>query len=304
MPIFNKKIANFHLKKIVFLFMISQSIVAQIFDIEGHRGCRGLMPENTIEAFLHALQYKVTTLELDVCITADKQVVVSHEPYMNSLFCSFANGQAVKKGDEKQLNLYKMNYDEIRKFDTGIRGNVNFPEQKKISTYKPLLADVFKQIEQYLKENNLPLVNYNIEIKSEAKEYNISQPEVGEFSELVYKIIVENIKPKRIVLQSFDFEVLKYWKSKIINGQFEKVQLAALVEMEGVKPTFKKLGFLPDIFSPYFKQLSTGKVALCHKKGVKVIPWTVNEIADMKKMKEMGTDGLITDYPNRAEQLF
>ena len=96
---------------------MTTSALAQKFDIEGHRGCRGLMPENTIPAFKKALDLGVTTLELDVCISKDGQVVVSHEPYMNSLFCSKPDGSAVTKADEKSLNLYKMPYSEIKKYD-------------------------------------------------------------------------------------------------------------------------------------------------------------------------------------------
>jgi glycerophosphoryl diester phosphodiesterase len=291
------------MKKLI-LFLITPLLMnAQKFDIEGHRGCRGLMPENTISAFIKAIDLGVNTLELDVCITKDRKVVVSHEPYMNALFCSHPDGSPVLKTEEKSLNLYKMDFAEIKGFDTGARGNVLFPEQKKQATYKPLLAEVFEKIENYLKVNNLPLPNYNIEIKSEALEYNISQPEVPEFSELVYQEIIKYVAPDRIILQSFDFEVLKYWKAKMQKGEYKKVQLSALVEMEGVKPSFKKLGFLPDIFSPYFKQLTKGKVSLCHRKGVKVCPWTVNTLADMQAIKAMGTDGLITDYPNRAQKL-
>jgi glycerophosphoryl diester phosphodiesterase len=291
------------MKKIILFLLITQNMLAQNYDIEGHRGCRGLMPENTVEAFLHALKYNVNTLELDVCISKDKKVVVSHEPYMNSLFCSHPNGIPVLKNEEKNLNLYQMNYDEIKKFNTGIRGNKNFPVQEKLSTFKPLLKDVFETIENHIKKNNLKPINYNIEIKSEKEEYGISQPEVDEFSNLVYEIINEYIPSERIVLQSFDFDVLKYWHKNIENKNYKKVKLAALVETKGVKPTFKELGFLPDIYSPYYKLLSKGKVRKCHSKGVKVIPWTVNELEAMKKIKEMGTDGLITDYPNIAIKL-
>ncbi len=277
-------------------------MIAQNYDIEGHRGCRGLMPENTVEAFLHALKLNVTTLELDVCISKDRKVVVSHEPFMNSLFCSHPDGSLVLKAEEKSLNLFQMNYDEIRKFDSGSRGNVKFPEQEKIKTYKPLLTEVLEKIESYSKQNKLKPINYNIEIKSEPDEYGISQPEAAEFSDLVHDIISKHIPGDRIVLQSFDFEVLKYWHKKIETNKYKKVKLAALVEMKGVKTTFQDLGFLPDIFSPYYKLLTKEKVIECHEKGVKVIPWTVNEVADMIKIKEMGTDGLITDYPDRALQ--
>lgn len=279
------------------------SVNAQTFDFEGHRGCRGLMPENTIPAFKKALDLGVTTLELDVCISKDHQVVVSHEPYMNNLFCSKPDGSHVTKTDEKNLILYNMTYDEIKRYDSGIRGNILFPEQQKIATFKPLLRDMIAACEAYIKEHKLRPVKYNIEIKSEEQEYGISQPKtVEEFSDLVHKEIMSQISPERIILQSFDFNILKYWHLQIKSKKYKKVILSALVEDEMVEPSFQKLGFLPDIFSPYYKHLTKSSVELCHEKGVKVVPWTVNDIEAMKAMKAIGVDGLISDYPNRFEK--
>jgi glycerophosphoryl diester phosphodiesterase len=266
------------------------SVNAQTFDFEGHRGCRGLMPENTIPAFKKALDLGVTTLELDVCISKDHQVIVSHEPYMNNLFCSKPDGSPVTKAEENTLNLYTMTYDEIKKYDSGIRGHVLFPEQQKLATFKPLLKDMIAACEAYIKEHKLKPVKYNIEIKSEEQEYGISQPKtVEEFSDLVYKEMMKQL----------DFNILKYWNLQFKNKKYKKVTLSALVEREGIEPSFQKLGFLPDIFSPYYKQLTEGKVKMCHDKGVKVVPWTVNDVEAMKEMRAIGVDGLISDYPDR-----
>ena len=282
------------------LLLMTTSSFSQKFDIEGHRGCRGLMPENTIPAFKKALDLGVTTLELDVCISKDGQVVVSHEPYMNALFCSKPDGSPVMKADEKVLNLYMMSYAEIRKYDSGIRGNILFPEQQKVATFKPLLRDMLKACEKYIKLNNLSKIQYNIEIKSEEKEYGISQPKtVKEFSDLVYQEVIRQVSPERIILQSFDFNVLKFWHLQFEEGKYKRLRLSALVEDEMVDPSLEKLGFNPDIFSPYYKHLIKRRVDMCHDRGIKVVPWTVNEIVNMKEMKALGVDGLITDYPNR-----
>lgn len=286
--------------QIALLFLIMTTTNAQNFDFEGHRGCRGLMPENTIPAFKKALDLGVTTLELDVCISKDHQVVVSHEPYMNSLFCSKPDGSPVMKADEKTLNLYAMNYVEIMAYDSGIRGNILFPEQQKLATYKPLLSEMIRACEAYIKEKKLKPVKYNIEIKSEETEYGISQPKtVQEFSDLVYKEIIKLIPPERVILQSFDFNVLKYWKLQMDDKKYKRVILSALVENEMVDSSLAKLGFNPDIFSPYYKNLTQKRVDMCHEKGIKVVPWTVNKIEDMKAIKALGVDGLITDYPDR-----
>lgn len=290
--------------QIVSMFMIMTTTNAQNFDFEGHRGCRGLMPENTIPAFKKALDLDVTTLELDVCISKDHQVVVSHEPYMNSLFCSKPDGTSVTKADEKTLNLYTMNYDEIKQYDSGIRGNILFPEQQKLATHKPLLSEMLQACEAYIKEKKMKPVKYNIEIKSEEAEYGISQPKtVEEFSDLVYKEIIKYLKPERVILQSFDFNVLKYCKLQMDTKKYKRVTLSVLVENEGVEPSFQKLGFYPDIFSPYYKQLTKGKVEMCHQKNVKVVPWTVNEIEAMKAIKALGVDGIISDYPDRFKRI-
>ena len=282
-----------------FILMTTTSF-SQKFDIEGHRGCRGLMPENTIPAFKKALDLGVTTLELDVCISKDGQVVVSHEPYMNALFCSKPDGSPVTKADEKILNLYTMPYSEIKKYDAGIRGNILFPEQQKVATFKPRLREMLKECEKYIKLNNLSQVQYNIEIKSEEKEYGISQPKtVKEFSDLVYQEIIRQVSPERVVLQSFDFNVLKFWHLQFQEGKYKKVRLSALVENEMVDNTLASLGFNPDIFSPYYKNLIKRRVDMCHDRGIKVVPWTVNEVVNMKEIMALGVDGLITDYPNR-----
>lgn len=279
------------------------SSLSQTFDIQGHRGCQGLMPENTIEAFIEAIKQGVTTLELDVCISADKKVVVSHEPYMNSLFCSHPDGTPVAKNEEKELNLFTMKYTRIKKYDTGSRGNALYPEQKKIKTYKPLLVEVIKAVDKYLKTNQLPPISYNIEIKSETEEYGVSQPQVAEFSNLVYEIMAKHNILARSTLQSFDFAVLKYWHQKMEEGKYAKTKLAALIEQPEKMDVVGLLGFKPDIFSPYYKFLTKDLVAQFHSQQIMVIPWTVNDIATMKDLQHMGVDGLITDYPNRAKFL-
>lgn len=278
------------------LFIMIKSIIFQ-----GHRGCRGLLPENTIPAFIKALKYPIDYLELDVCLSKDLDVVVSHEPYMNSLFCSYPTGEAVRKREEKALNLFQFSYEQIRSFDVGKRGNRLFPDQKPMATYKPLLAEMLEACEAQRKK--YPDFGYNIEIKSEEKEYGISQPhEVKVFCDKVFEVL-KNINPEHIIVQSFDFNILKYCKQQMDLRVYPKVQLSALVTNEGVRPSLEKLGFLPDFFSPYFKSLTEGKIEICHQKGIRVVPWTINEIEDMRRLIMMGVDGIITDYPNRIVEI-
>lgn len=281
------------------LMMVSLSLKSQELDVQGHRGARGLVPENTIPAFIRALEEGVTTLELDVVITKDKQVVISHEPYMSASICSKPNGQPVTNSEMQQFNIYQMTYAEVSRFDCGIRGNSRFPGQQKIAVSKPLLVDMIKQVENYLAEKGLPKVAYNIELKSTPKGDGISHPQIEEFADIVQAVLDQVLTNNRYTIQCFDFRVLKYYHQK-----YPDVDLVALVEnMKGVKGNLKELGFVPEVYSPYHALLSRKDIEICHQEGMKVIPWTVNDRDRMEKLVNWGVDGIITDYPDRAKGL-
>lgn len=268
------------------------------FDVQGHRGARGLKPENTIPAFIYALDSGVTTVELDLAITKDRQIVVSHEPWMSSEICLNPEGDPYTNREEKDYNIYQMTYDEMSRFDCGSLGNKKFPEQEKMKVTKPLLSDVIIAIEDHIKSYTQYEVDYNIEIKTGEDGDNQFHPSPTEFSDLVYNLLDEYLPLERIIIQSFDFRVLKYWHEKYPN-----IRLAALVEdRKSVETHLQELGFDPTIYSPYYRILNKSKIKLLHEKKIKVIPWTVNEIGEMLAMKGMGVDGFITDYPNRAKQ--
>ncbi|QJW92453.1 glycerophosphodiester phosphodiesterase [Spirosoma taeanense] len=274
------------------------------FDLQGHRGCRGLMPENTIPAFLKALDLGVSTLELDVVISKDGQVVVSHEPYFNADFSIRPDGRPVDKKEQKNLVLYQMTYADIKRYDVGSNGNPKYPKQQRVKTYKPLLSEVIEQVEMYRNAKNLPIVSYNIEIKSDASEYNKSQPEPAVFCDLVQAVLKQHLPTERVVIQSFDFAPLKHWKLQANAGKYPSVRLAALVEnLRSPEKNLDELGFKPDIYSPYYRLLSQNKVKRLQEQSIKVIPWTVNQRNDMSRLKKWGVDGIITDYPDRASGL-
>lgn len=300
-----------------FILLMTLTLSAQVyipkFDIQGHRGARGLRPENTIPAFLMALDSGVTTIELDVAITKDKQVVVSHEPWMSAEICLDPNGNVISKKDERKHNIYQMTYDQVKQFDCGSKGNERFTEQGKMKTSKPLLTEVIIAVENHIKNFSIYEVDYSIEIKSLPEGDKKFHPTPEEYSELVFSLVDQYIPLERLVIQSFDFRVLKYWHEK-----HPEVRLAALVEnKKSVDQNLNDLGFIPSIYSPDFKLLTNESVEYIHTKTVlilevndkksskvitklRVIPWTVNEIDDMLVLKGMGVDGFITDYPDRA----
>lgn len=271
-----------------FLLTTLVSSTAWAMDWQGHRGARGLYPENTIGAMETALQYPVTTLEFDVVLSKDHKVIVSHEPWMNEDICLDPNGKRIKN---KAYNLYKMTAEEIRKFDCGSLPHRKFPQQKKVVEKKPVLNELLA-----FTENKKPGIHYNIEIKSTPEDEKKGfQPDIKIFSDIVIKTIKEKIPVERFTIQSFDWRVLKY-----IHEIYPDVRLSALYDGRiSPEKNIKALGFKPEIFSPYFKKLSKKDVEAFHAMNIKVIPWTVNEVSDMKAMIKMGVDGIITDYPDR-----
>ncbi len=258
-------------------------------DIQGHRGCRGLFPENSIEAFKKAIELGVNTLELDVVISKDDIVIVSHEPYMNPIICLDKDGNEINDSDKLNYNLYQMTFDSIKQFDCGSKPFPRFPEQEKIKTYKPSLDEVIK-VSQELN----PEIKFNIEIKAEPKLYGIFTPYPKEFVKLVLEVINRNDAFELCNLQSFDLQILEE-----IKRQSPKMELALLVDgNEDINTKLDELSFKPEIISPYFKLLTKQSVVEYQKVDYKVIPWTVNTIEEMKQMMDFNVDGIITDYPD------
>ncbi|MHC0447610.1 glycerophosphodiester phosphodiesterase family protein [Flavobacterium sp. 3-218] len=267
----------------------------KIIEVQGHRGDRGNFPENSIPAFISAVKKGADVIELDVVISKDQKVVVSHEPFMSSQYMSDSQGKPISKEKEKSFNLYEMTYDSIRKFDSGSRGNSNFPQQQKQKTYKPLLSEVIDAVEEYISENKLKPVRYNIEIKSEKSEYGKSQPQPEVFIEMVMKIIQEKGIEQKINIQSFDPEVLN-----VMHKRFPKTKVAYLVGKGSLSKNLLLLNFRPEIYSPNYKLLNKTAIDSIRLLKMKIIPWTVNDEADIDNMIQLQVDGIITDYPERV----
>ncbi len=264
--------------------------------VQGHRGDRGNFPENSIPAFISAVKKGVDVLELDVVISKDKKVVVSHEPYMSSLYVSTPTGDSISKADERSYNMYEMSYDSIRQFDAGSRGNRLFPNQEKIKTYKPLLSEVIDTVETFIAAEELQPVKYNIEIKSVKTEYGKYQPEPEEFVALV----IENIKEKgihdKVNIQSFDPKILN-----VMNRNYPETEIAYLVSNGGIEENLSLLDFTPEIYSPNYRLVKDEPFVDSIKSAeMQLIPWTVNNPEDIQRMIDLKVDGIITDYPERV----
>ncbi len=271
-------------------------MIAKTFDKEGHRGCRGLMPENTIPGFLHAIGLGVTTLELDVVISKDKKVVISHEAYFNHEITTKPGGAYIDQEEEKNYNIYRMNYGEVKLYDVGLKPHARFPQQQKLAAIKPLLADLFDSVSQYMTTRRRPFPFYNIEIKSDPATDGIFQPAPAEFVELLMNVIKQYSQEDNIIIQSFDFRPLQY-----LHEHYPGIKTAILIDGDdkrNLNEQLKLLGFIPAVYSPANELVSPGLIDACHNKGIQIIPWTVNDKARIEALKQMGVDGIITDYPD------
>lgn len=289
-----------YLTALALLFSAFTAMAQQKLDVQGHRGARALMPENTIPAMKYAVDLGVKTLELDCVISADGKVVVSHDPYMSSDFMSMPDGSTIKKEDEKSLLLYKMTYDSIRRYDAGTKVHSGFPDQKKMKTYRPLLSELFDSVETYVRMKRLKPVYYNIEIKSAPQYDNVAHPAPEEFVKLVIDVIDSKKVGKRAVIQSFDLRPLQ-----ILHQKYPRQSLSFLIaNKDSFAENIKKLGFNPQYISPYYTLVNEDFVKAAHETKVKVLPWTVNDEPTMKKMADLNVDGIISDNPDKLVSLF
>lgn len=266
------------------------------FDKQGHRGCRGLMPENTIPAMLTALQLGVTTLEMDVVITKDKKVVLSHEPFFNHEITTRPDGSVVTEKEERSLNIFKMTYEEVKKFDVGLKPHPRFPQQQKKAAYKPLLSELLDSVRQYMMAAKRPLPFFNIETKSIPATDDVFHPKPAEFVELLIAVIKEKEIEDRVIIQSFDFRTLQY-----LHQHYPTIKTAMLIEdfdRRGIEKQIEALGFNPTIYSPHYSLVNEALLNYCHERKIKVIPWTVNKKEGIERLKKMGVNGIITDYPD------
>ncbi len=267
-----------------------------VFDKQGHRGCRGLMPENTVPAMLKAIDLGVTTLEMDVVITKDKKVILSHEQWFGKEITTKPNGAFIGEREERTYNIYWMTYEQTKTFDVGMKPHPRFPEQQKIKITKPLLADVIDSVKKDMMTRRRPFPYYNIETKTNPEFDDVFQPKPAEFVELLMAVIKEKQVEDHVIIQSFDFRTLQY-----LHQHYPDIKTAMLIEdfdKRTLNDQLKALGFIPAIYSPAYQLVNEKLLKSCHQKNIRVIPWTVNDKAKIEELRTMGVDGIITDYPN------
>ena len=264
------------------------SLPAMAIDLQGHRGARGLLPENTLPAFERALELGVHTLELDVGVTRDGVVVVHHDRALNPDLARGPEGAWVKA---PAPTIHSLTFEQLRAYDVGrLRPGSEyasrFPHQKAVDGARiPKLEEIFRLS---------PSVRFNVETKllpDAPGETLAPEPFARAVIAEVRKAGVE----KRTTIQSFDFRTLK-----VVEREAPEIATAYLTSRRFPDPArVAEAG--AKTWSPDFTVLNEEAVKKAKALGLKVIAWTVNEPGDIARMLELGVDGIISDYPDRVQ---
>jgi glycerophosphoryl diester phosphodiesterase len=284
-------------------------------DIQGHRGARGLAPENTLPAFARALAIGVTTLELDCAVTRDGVVVVSHDPAFNP---DIARGPDGKWLEEPGPAIWSLDFGDIQRYDVGRINPASdyakrWPEQRPVEgTRVPRLADVFALV----KKSGNETVRFNIETKVFPEEPGLTTtPE--DFTRKLIAAIRAGGMERRAAIQSFDWRTLQVVQTEApaIPTVYLTVEKGFMDAIQRDKPSSpwtagfhvsRYGGSIPRmvkaaggaVWSPYHAETARDQVKEAQALGLKVVVWTVNEPADMRRLIEWGVDGIISDRPD------
>jgi glycerophosphoryl diester phosphodiesterase len=301
--------------------VIGLTNVAHGFDLQGHRGARGLMPENTLPGFATALAIGVTTLELDLAVTRDMQVVVSHNPRIEPELARQADGEWLQQSSP---GIHSMTLQQVKSYDVGrlnpaLKYAQRYPQQQGLDgVLVPTLGEVFELVNKSGNQS----VGFNIEIKINPDKPQLTLPP-DEFVAAVIKVIRRYKMEQRVSLQSFDWRALREvqtlapdiatsyltadqsWLSNLQTGRpgpSPWLDGLDIDDFEGsAARAIKAAG--GDIWSSYHQEVDADSIKLAHQLGLKVNVWTVNETNRMRELIAMGVDGIITDYPDRLRQV-
>ncbi len=300
---------------------IGLTSVAQGFDLQGHRGARGLMPENTLPGFAKALAIGVTTLELDLALTRDSEVVVIHNPRFEPELTRNGNGEWLQQSSPSiySMTLAKVKTYDVGRLNPGSKYAQRYPLQQAVDgTSVPTLGEVFDLVNR----SGNQAVRFNIEIKINPEMPDLTWPP-EKFAQAAIDVIRAYKMEGRVILQSFDWRALQEvqdlapeittsyltanqrWLSNLqtgIPGPSPWLNGLDVDNFEGsAARAIKAAG--GDIWSSYHKEVDPVAIELAHQLGLSVNVWTVNETSRMRELIAMGVDGIITDYPDRLRQV-
>ncbi|MFB6456336.1 glycerophosphodiester phosphodiesterase family protein [Chitinophaga sp. Hz27] len=262
----------------------------------GHRGTRGLMPENTIPAMYKGLEVGANTVEFDIHITKDGKVVVYHDASFTPSYTTKPDGSDIPAAERAKYTFYQMDYKDIRPFIIGEKAYPQFPEQQHMKSYAPLLGEMIDSVEAYTKKHKLPAPYYLLEIKSSEKTDGTEQPAPEEFITQMMKVKQLGKLGNRLYVQSFDMRPLQ-----VMHRRYPNIKLGFLTgdKKASFEDNMKNLGFTPFFYNPSYDLVTAELVEKCHAQKMVIVPWTVQEAAKMLELRKLGVDGIISDYPNR-----
>ena len=305
---------------------VEAKAVVNGFDLQAHRGGRDARAENTLYSFAYAMELGVTTLEMDMQLTKDGRLVISHNPVMNWMLAKGPDGQYAPKQNPPDIRT--MTLAEVQQYDMGVMnpaagGYYDLHGKTQVATpgaQMPTLEQVFELANAYGNKK----VMFNIETKSYADPedpYYANTPDPDVFVEKVYEVVKKYNMQNRVTIQSFDWRTLKSMKA--IAPELTLVALSSEQPSWGKSGMYLRVGEAApsphlgglnindfkgdyvkaakeigaDVVSPYFKELSPDLIDEAHALGMKVVPWTVNSPKDMEMLLAMGVDGIISDQP-------
>jgi glycerophosphoryl diester phosphodiesterase len=299
------------------LIILMRFTPADAFDLEGHRGARGLAPENTLPAFATALQIGVTTLELDIGVTKDGVVVVSHDRALNPDHTRGPDGEFLSRPGPliHDLTLAELKQYDVGRLKPGTAYAAGLPQQRPVDGARiPALTEVFA----LAKETGATAVRFNIETKltpTSAAE----TPDPEAFAQALLAVVREAGMASRVIIQSFDWRTLM-----VMRRLAPEIDRACLTVESPAEDTVGRSGSGPSpwaagldihafggstaqlvaatgcqIWSPYHGNVDAAAMAEAKTANLRVIPWTVNQTVDMERLIDLGVDGLISDYPDR-----
>jgi glycerophosphoryl diester phosphodiesterase len=256
--------------------------------VHGHRGSRGTHPENTLPAFEEAVKAGADVLELDLQLTRDDIPVIVHDPYIGTL-CTDEKAAPV----ETPIPIRTLSFEQLQKFECGRRGNLRFPEQKRMDGVR------IPSLESFLiwAKDNAPRLEFNIETKMSAPDpKHIADPEA--FAYIVVSLLKKHGVIKKTILQSFDFRTLKAARKLE-----PALRLSCLYENQPAfcDPTVQEHATFA---SPNWQSVTPEEVKRCHDRGIAVVPWTANDATAWAELAKCNVDAIITDYPRKLVEFF
>lgn len=261
--------------------------------VHGHRGCAGPFPANTLPAFLQAAAIGCHWLEMDVVITGDGQVLVSHEPWMDPDSCRDPEGRPLTEATGRALNIFTMPLAEVQRFRCLAPDGSDAAGSAAQVIPKPTLAEVVGAVRADARARGALVPGFNIEVKSDPRLYGSYQPPPARFAELVLAELVALDITEHCLVQSFDAAVLEaLWRLD------PTIPYALLVENEAsVQNNLGRLSFTPAYYGPVHHRIDAALPGWLRAQGIRLLAWTANEEADIRRLIRLGVDGVITDHP-------